>query len=152
MASEGADKNYDIALIKLAKMAPKEFKPIAILDSEYQLIPYTELTVAGYGNTDLDSFDTNYHLNKVKIPLLEYVDNIFTISQPDTHGAYNGDSGGPAYLEKNNELFLVGTVRGATDNSNHVGTFMNLSKFKDFILKSAKEMKAIPPTFSAPRY
>lgn len=141
-------RQFDLALIKLAKKAPNGFKPVAILDSAYEIPPYTELLVAGVGDTEKSFINTV--LNKTHRPYVrKYDETGFLINQVDgKEGVWHGDSGGPAYLELENKLILVGATSGRFDADN--AYMVNVSAFKEFILKSAKEMNASPPVFKVP--
>jgi secreted trypsin-like serine protease len=145
-------EDYDIAIIKIPKALPSDrFKPVAILAPEYLLEANTELLLAGYGaqSAQDSSVTYKYPLQKTKKTFLNYLENRLVIKQENgKEGVYHGDSGGPAYLETQMGLLLVGaTSRPGEGQTVH---FANVSAYKDFILESAKALKAQAPTFKMP--
>lgn len=151
----GSDRLNDVALIALAKPAPAPYKPVAILAAAYQLTVGMPMLLAGYGVTnDLTGKDTEA-LRKVTVPMAKILDQeaIVVTDQTKTTGACNGDSGGPAYLEKDGVLFVYGITRGPHDNApdcHHFGEYTYASKFETFILESAAKLKTETPSFVVP--
>lgn len=143
-------RKFDIALIKLAKNVSKSFKPVAILDPTYILPAATELLIAGYGESESNGWHEMNDLRKTYRPFEERINETdFLLNQLERkEGVYKGDSGGPAYLEVENELLLVGATSSANSKTN--AYFMYVPAFKNFILNAAKEMNATPPVFKMP--
>lgn len=141
-------RQYDLALIKLAKKAPVGFIPVAILDSTYELQPYTEVLLAGFGKNGKTFLDDS--LNKTSRPFERKInDKGFLVNQINgKEGVYHGDSGGPAYLESENALLLVGATSGGYDEN--TAYFVRVSAFKEFILSATKDMNAMTPVFKVP--
>lgn len=138
----------DLALIRLDDNAPKGFSPVSILDPSYKLASGTELLIAGFGQTK--NPETNLkNLRSKRVSLLAYNGDHFITSL----GPCFGDSGGPAYFQKDSELLLVGTVQGVPTSKKDCLSdtyYMDLSHFKDFIIESAKDMNAKLPRFKNP--
>ncbi|MES2802983.1 MAG: serine protease [Bdellovibrionota bacterium] len=144
----------DVALIALAKSAPAPYKPVAIVSQDYQLTVGMPMLLAGYGIiNDLTGEDTDA-LRKVTVPMAKILETILVTDQTKATGACNGDSGGPAYLEKAGVLFVYGITRGPHENApdcHHYGEYTYASKFETFILESAAKMKTETPVFVVPQ-
>lgn len=145
---------YDIAVIKLASKIPNTFKPVSILDAKYEIATYTDILVAGFGYTTrrknfLESMDLG-NINKIKLPFLrKSAKNVISLKEDEgVYGTHNGDSGGPAYLEQDKELLLIGAlIGGAMDRS---AIYTDVRAYKDFILDFAKKTDATAPIFKMP--
>ncbi|AZZ37854.1 trypsin [Bdellovibrio sp. qaytius] len=152
----GTDRLNDVALIALAKPAPAPYKPVAILSAQYQMTVGMPMLLAGYGVTnDMTGKDTEA-LRKVTVPMAKILDKemILVTDQTKTTGACNGDSGGPAYLQKDGVLYVYGITRGPHENApdcHHFGEYTWASKFETFILESAAKMKTETPAFVVPQ-
>lgn len=150
----GTDRLNDVALIALAKPAPAPYKPVGILSANYNLTVGMPMLLAGYGVIDdLTGKDTDA-LRKVTVPMAKILETILVTDQTKTTGACNGDSGGPAYLEKDGVLFVYGITRGPHENApdcHHFGEYTYASKFETFILESAAKLKTETPTFVVPQ-
>ena len=146
----------DVALIALKKAAPAPYKPVAIVSDKYTMTVGMPMLLAGYGVIDdLTGKDTEA-LRKVTVPMAKILDAemILVTDQRKSTGACNGDSGGPAYLEKDGVLYVYGITRGphamAPDCHNY-GEYTWASKFETFILETAAKMKTEAPTFVVPQ-
>ncbi|MDD4975904.1 MAG: trypsin-like serine protease [Bacteriovorax sp.] len=141
------DEHFDIAIVKLSKKVPDTIKPVCILDEGYKIESKTELVVAGFGvSGDIDGKST---LRLINLPFEKYDKNWLIADQRNDQKTSIGDSGGPAYLKIKNKIFLAGVTTG-TDQKFEFAAFMNLSLFKEWIIKSAIELNATLPTFENP--
>lgn len=142
----------DIAVILLDKKLPPSMKAVKI---QVNVSPTTgdELLLAGFGVTDDRNTKRATQLKTAKVTVSRVWDKILVLDQTQGSGACNGDSGGPAYIEKDKELILVGVTRGAHNKSPHCHNYTeytNATRFKDFILSSVKDMGGSLPTFYTP--
>ena len=146
----------DVALISLKKAAPAPYKPVAIVSDKFTMTVGMPMLLAGYGVIN-DTMGTDTEaLRKVTVPMAKILDAdmILVTDQRQTTGACNGDSGGPAYLEKDGVLFVYGITRGPHANApdcHNYGEYTWASKFETFILETAAKMKADAPTFVVPQ-
>ncbi|MCX6127655.1 MAG: hypothetical protein NTX25_01160, partial [Proteobacteria bacterium] len=101
---------------------PDGFKPIEILHQAQYLQPLTPLSIAGYGRTasQCENEDPLCHGGKllfVDTLVREFVNkgrlfNLIVIGPRKDHGPCFGDSGGPAYVQKDGRWFLSGNFMG----------------------------------------
>jgi secreted trypsin-like serine protease len=140
----------DVALISLTKPVPAPYVPVPILSPNYVLKAGIQMLLAGYGMTENSTYGV---LKSTEVPLYDVEGAILVTDQRHGTGACNGDSGGPAYLQAGNQLYVYGITRGphadATDCSTF-GEYTYASKYQDLITKAAAQMGAQPPVFSAP--
>jgi secreted trypsin-like serine protease len=108
-----ASDTHDIALVKFEGGLPQGYAPAPILQDFSKLQQGTTVRVAGYGlnwswvvkrgegilrTTELNIKDPNYSQSEV------------SLSQSLRKGICSGDSGGPAYLEVNGQLYVWGVT------------------------------------------
>lgn len=152
----GINRLNDVALIALAKPAPAPYKPVGIVSEKYKLTVGMPMLLAGYGVIDDSTGQDTEALRKVTVPMAKILDAdaILVTDQTKTTGACNGDSGGPAYLEKDGQLYVYGITRGPHENApdcHHLGEYTYASKFETFILESSAKMKTEAPSFVVPQ-
>ncbi len=109
----------DIALLRFEDQAPEGYSPIRLLGSSELLHNGMEVTLAGYGLTNMRPQRDPGKLMKTDVILTNsaYAATEIQFDQIDGKGACHGDSGGPAFARVNNKLFLIGvTSRSATES------------------------------------
>lgn len=112
--SEREDSN-DIAVVKLAEEIPEGYQRAPIQMDEVKLTKKDLLTFAGYGTIDpINDMGTGV-LRKVQLNFKRFSwDDTEIIAQTTGKDTCRGDSGGPAFYEKDGELKVIGvTSRGA---------------------------------------
>lgn len=62
------------------------------------------------------------------------------LDESDGHGTCSGDSGGPAYYEKEGQLFLFGVTSRGSPACDQTGVYTNAIYFKEWIQKALKSM------------
>lgn len=147
------DMKNDVALIKIAVNAPSTHQPVAILSERHNLQVGQTMILAGFGIIDDFNFTSSSVLRRVEVPLAKILDTILVTDQTKFSGACNGDSGGPAYLENAQQLFVYGITRGPHESAtdcHHYGEYTYASKFQKFIVESAEQLGADQPQFSMP--
>lgn len=104
---------YDIAVISLSAPFQVPNQPVAI-GREDSVSEGRTLLLAGYGlASQFDPQSTNI-LRQVRVQVgrIRQSDKILEIKSNRRIGACNGDSGGPAYIEENGVLQVVGATSG----------------------------------------
>lgn len=109
------EDSSDIAVVKLAEAIPEGYHPALIQMEHVNLTKKDMLTFAGYGTIDpINDMGTGV-LRKVQLNFkrFSWQDTEF-LAQTTGKDTCRGDSGGPAFYEKNGELRVIGvTSRGA---------------------------------------
>jgi secreted trypsin-like serine protease len=144
----------DVAVIKLAKPAPKGFKPVPVLQDSRALPIGEKLLIAGFGRTDQGMGEPTLapSLQYTYTPLAFFDKRLVVIDQREGTGACAGDSGGPAYAKRGNQLFVIGATRGPHVPArfcDQYGDYTDASQFRTFIEDSAKQLNAEIPEFRA---
>lgn len=139
----------DIAVLLLKENAPSGYLPVPIKEGASPAIG-EKLLVAGYGHTnDMNSVRAK-GLNFARVPVSRVWRSLLVLDQTSNSGVCRGDSGGPAYIESEKGLVVVGITRGAHNESPHCHAyteFANASHFKTFILEAAQDLGAAMPSF-----
>lgn len=141
----------DIALIKIKGTLPSTHKPANLLDTNLFLKKNSELLVAGWGLLQSRPDISAQQLYETTVHVFGYWrTHILHDDSARKTGFCNGDSGGPGYLKVDDQLILVGLVRGPhypNPNCQGFGEFTNAGFHKNFILKASQELEAEQPSF-----
>lgn len=111
----------DLAVVKLASKIPANYLPAEVLPDVSLLHDQGQVILAGYGITVAKSTGSHSDglgvLRSVTQTVLNanYAQREFLVSI-DKKGACSGDSGGPAFLQQNGQLYLVGITSRMTEN------------------------------------
>ena len=110
----------DFAILKLKTPAPAGYVPAKILMDETPLLKEgVEVVIAGYGLNDDIKKTGDGHLKKAKSHVLAlYGDSELVTDQSRGQSVCSGDSGGPAFLEVNGQLYLWGVASRVGNPSN----------------------------------
>lgn len=141
LKSASFDSMHDIALVRLSAKAPAGYEPVALATQESVKKGQT-LTLAGYGLVDGVSKKRAHGLNKVNVsisnPMLTPAQ--FTYAAHGGKTACSGDSGGPAYVNKNGRLLLVGVTSWGDDNCKFIGALTSIPAMMPWLKSSVYEM------------
>jgi len=132
----------DLAMIKVPGGIPKSSKAVKI-GTDHKLAKDTEVTIAGWGLTNEKEETISDRLYTTKIPFADYWKTHLVFDQTNGIGACRGDSGGPAYLvRENQEVLVLGTVRGghAFSGCNGMIEYTNLSAHQKFLNAAAMKL------------
>jgi secreted trypsin-like serine protease len=92
---------HDIALLRLSADVPAPYAPAKLLPSSEELRERMQVTVAGYGQTQIKGgAGLKLHkYGKYAVRSLQSADRSIILRGHSGQGSYFGDSGGPAFLE-----------------------------------------------------
>jgi len=117
MKNGGVYPENDIALIVLkSKLSFPESKIIKILDKEtyddLNISRGDKLTIAGFGKTESLAYSRARKFKEVKVKRRNFFcgDRAMKKVWSLEIGAGNGDSGGPAFYKKGNDIYQIGTT------------------------------------------
>ncbi|WP_413584802.1 S1 family peptidase [Bdellovibrio sp. HCB274] len=151
---DGTSRNInelrDVALIKLRTSAPKWAVPVAILGSDANLGAGQEVLLAGFGRTNEKVAAMSKYLLTTHVKIVSVQDNKITVDQTQGTGACWGDSGGPAFLQTEKGLVVVGATSGAAYGSVDCHTqvvYASLPGFREFLVKVASVLGGEAPVF-----
>lgn len=165
--NKGSDTKAQNDLGLLALAGPIDgHDPIPMLDPDFAIEPYTAtLKIAGYGFTAVGASD---------IGILRWAETTFSGDSPATKevfidgfrvtNACAGDSGGPALIRANNQVYLLGAAsyviafNGRVCNSGFA-SYTDLRAHRDWITKmiqrlpqlSGKAPPEVPPVQATPQ-
>ncbi len=108
----------DLALLKFSGQLPAGFQPVRLLGNLEPLKTGMEVTLLGYGKTNMNP-DTNPEKlmqAQVRLSNPNFSSSELLFEQFEGKGACHGDSGGPAFAMINQKIFLIGVAnRSATE-------------------------------------
>lgn len=116
-----SDKNWgDIALLRFEGELPANYGPVRLLSNKTLLAPQGDAVLAGFGWTDGRRRTEAEGLNKttVKIEDPEFSETEVQMNQKNGSGACHGDSGGPAFIEVEGHMVLMGVTSRGHDDPN----------------------------------
>lgn len=102
-------KGNDLSIIEFAENLPEGFEPVPLAEIDKAIVSET-VYLSGYGLNEQNIYDKVLKVTQVPISLVG--DSEFMTDEKES-GSCNGDSGGPAFIQENDKLILVGiTSRG----------------------------------------
>jgi secreted trypsin-like serine protease len=126
------EKNLaDIALVRFVGNTPAGYRPAKILKTLEVLTRDARVVIGGYGISDAtkDSGGGVLRLAQLRINDGAFSESEATVDQRHNTGACRGDSGGPAFIEINKQLYLWGLVgRGVEDHQRACDKFAAITK------------------------
>jgi secreted trypsin-like serine protease len=128
----------DIALIKLSQPAPVAYKPIGMLAAKDSIHNGESLLLAGFGLT-------RWHANgggvlyKVQSKIGSQAPAVkeFDFAAIPGKSACMGDSGGPAFVLRNQRLVLIGVTSRGSAFCDSTGTYTDVRHFRSWIDQQA---------------
>lgn len=124
-----SDKNWgDIALLRFEGEVPATYAPVRMLSNKTLLVAQADATLAGYGWTNgrLKTEATSLNKTKVKIENPDFSETEVMMNQKNGTGACHGDSGGPAFIEVEGQLVLIGVTSRGHDDPGDTCEFFSL--------------------------
>ncbi len=135
---------HDLSVIRFEGSLPAGYAPATMLDSRTDLVQGEKVTIAGYGITSPNDQTgaSAGTLRKVTLTLGgAYGQTEEQVKDTRTKGSCNGDSGGPAFVTVNGQLYLWGaTSRGAQSCATET-IYTDIRDFSDFISESESALR-----------
>jgi secreted trypsin-like serine protease len=78
-------------------------------------------------------------LRTTQAPIAAVYDTEVVLDESKGHGTCNGDSGGPAFIEKNGEYLLFGVTSRGSEACNDIGIYTNAVAYLDWISSILKK-------------
>lgn len=175
---EQEDKEFDygdIAIIKFEGDLPEGYHAAQLLSDNSLLHAGTDITVAGFGVSDVytepvdvkkvknlqdaiyygeifcyDDANTNCvsvemggdgQLRQTHAPISSLQETEFLLDESKGHGTCSGDSGGPAYVSIEGQLFLTGVTSRGSALCDNVGVYTNVIPYIGWINETMPLMK-----------
>jgi secreted trypsin-like serine protease len=128
----------DIALVKLSQAAPVAYKPIAMLAAKDSIHDGEALLLAGYGLTKWYANGGGV-LYKVQSKIGKQAPAVkeFDFAAIPGKSACMGDSGGPAFVVRNQRLVLIGVTSRGSAYCDSTGTYTDVRHFRSWIDQQA---------------
>lgn len=128
----------DIAMIHLKSAAPSAYSPVALLSSGDDVQVGETLTLAGFGLTRF-IFGSSGVLRKVDTKVKTLFPDIkeLEFGEKAYKSACMGDSGGPAFVKRNNKLVLVGVTSRGSGKCDSTGIYTDVRYFGGWIATSS---------------
>ena len=138
---------YDIALVHFNGGLPAGYQPVKLLDNANSLRDGEQVTLAGFGVTqaDADSFDTSGAgtLRKVNVNILQAKMPSTEVLLDESHGrgSCNGDSGGPAFVERSGALVLFGVTSRGDGACAQEGIYTNIPTHTAWLAQATQSLR-----------
>ncbi|MBQ49822.1 MAG: hypothetical protein CMP10_20745 [Zetaproteobacteria bacterium] len=104
----------DLAMLRISGPLPAGFKPILMQPEDMKLFADEDVTLAGYGSTNTPGSFGVLRTVESKIKARDADQSIYV--ENGSTAACSGDSGGPLFLERTGEWYLVGVASTAQFN------------------------------------
>lgn len=165
----------DIALVKFEGQLPEGYHPAQILSDDVILKPGVDITVAGYGISNVYTEPINPKKVKDLQDAIEYgevycfdeeltdcvsvemsgdsrlrqthtlissvQETEFRLDESTGHGTCSGDSGGPAYVKVDGQLYLTGVTSRGSALCDNIGVYTNVVPYAKWISETAPLLK-----------
>lgn len=124
----------DIALIFLKEEAPRGYKPVSVLKDGDDVAEGEVLTLAGFGLTHY-LFGSSGTLRKVNTKIKTLMPNVkeLEFGEKTNMSACMGDSGGPAFIVRNNKLTLIGVTSRGSGKCDSTGIYTDVRYFGSWL-------------------
>jgi Secreted trypsin-like serine protease len=144
------NRGDDLALMIMDRAAPAGTQVVNLPDESFPLTSGLEFMATGFGRTsglptkdakDLQGAGYLRHVN-LKISNFSADQKTFAVIQNNGKGICHGDSGGPALMTYEGQIYIVGVASGVTwlasqkDNCAHRSTYVNVQSQREWIQKS----------------
>ena len=134
----------DVALIHFEGGLKAGYQSAPLLPEGTPVSDGDHVTLAGFGLSSARSSDSAGTLRKVDMTVrqADHKHRQVTFDQTDGHGACNGDSGGPAFLEKEGTLYAWGVTSYGTGSScTDIGVYTNASEYPSWVKHTTARLR-----------
>jgi secreted trypsin-like serine protease len=139
----------DIALVRLEGKLPKGYHVAHVLPMKDKLQKGDQVILAGYGISDARKKTGAGELRRTTVTVLQpqFGKTEILLDQRQGSGACHGDSGGPAFVERDGKLYLMGvTSRGypetAPDDCRHEVVYTQVNAYRNWIKETSKAISS----------
>jgi secreted trypsin-like serine protease len=142
----------DIAVVKFQGRIPKGYQPAPMAAAADNWVQGETAILAGYGITNARTQEGSGVLRKtaVRVSNPRVRKSEVILDQSHGQGACHGDSGGPAYVQRNGKMVLAGVTNrsypsSAADDCAHKVVYTKVSSYRSWIKKSQDELRRQRP-------
>lgn len=115
--------NYDLALVQFAGKLPENYTPSKWVTNFHTAETRFWLAVAGYGETKAFAGDSGeLRLSRISVYDFNSQNHYFKADQGNGFGICKGDSGGPVFIQLNDNYLILGVVSGVENKTPQGGT------------------------------
>ena len=136
----------DIALVKFAGGLPEGYRKASMIRSENSIQNGRKVVLAGYGISNAVTKSGAGRLRKAEVSVINNRPgkSEMILDQGQGSGACHGDSGGPAFIQRNGRLVLAGLTNrsyppGAPDDCAHKVVYTKVPAYRSWIQKSERK-------------
>lgn len=143
--SANFDRRNDLALLVLDEPAPTEYKTVKMARSVEANASYSFM-VLGFGSVTTIGGPKDGLLRRKELQTAAYSpQKIYFIARQPKGGICDSDSGGPAFLVKDLDVYLIGIAGSVIAGSNpnpckNESTFSNVPFYADWISEELKKL------------
>lgn len=145
-SKSGMDQG-DIALVKFDGGIPSGYNKIATASSDRSIKTGGQVVLAGYGISNARTKEGAGRLRKTSVQIANSRPgkSEMILDQSKGRGACHGDSGGPAYIQRNGKMILAGITNrgypnGSADDCAHQVVYTKVPAYRDWIAKNERLM------------
>ncbi len=134
----------DVALVHFEGGIKAGYQTAKLLPQGTLVNDGDHVTLAGFGLSSARATDSAGTLRKVNMTVQQanHKRRQVIFDQTDGHGACNGDSGGPAFLEKDGTLYAWGVTSYGTGTScMDIGVYTNASEYPSWVAHASARLR-----------
>lgn len=134
----------DLALLLLPASPPAGYRPATMLPRSLRLAVGDEVVAAGMGNRAFRGESSDHRLLtfEFRVANLSAESTLATLEASRFGGIASGDSGGPAWVRKNGEIFFWGVASSSEEEGAAEAAYENLERYREWLEKTASDLGA----------
>lgn len=124
----------DLMILEFEGGLPQGYQAAQFLPPTTEIVKGMMVTVAGYGVTNGHTQKGDGTLRKTQVPVAfaTFSEHDVATSESKT-GTCNIDSGGPAFLAVNGELYFWGVTSYGDENCHKFGVYTKINSYRDWV-------------------